>query len=627
MKFRSLSSKLLFQVGFTTTLLISIGIVIVGSRKYHNELTERTNELGHIARLVALRVNEELESSMLTASSMAHSLESFISEGRHRVDRQSVENLQRHLLMQHPHILAMGVGFEPNAFDGRDSAFVNAAHHDETGRLVSYCFKEGNGQYGYNVLEGYDKEDWYTIPKRTGKQYVVDPYLYKVGNKEELMITTVAPIIHEGKFLGMVGTDLNIAFILDFLEKQKTLSQKEGLQIAVISDLGIFAANTENPESAGKDITQYGADYEGVKTEIAQGQEVIIQRGETITVGVPIYIAKVPSPWQVRITLPTSTITGPVVKVLTVVYILCIIGIALILVIMATIIHRVVKPLKRGVVFAQTLAQGDLSAQLDDPSEDEVGRLCAALNEMARRLAEIVAEIRQGAEGISSASSEINKVAEVLSTGANAQAVSTEEISSTMEQITANIEQNTENANGTAELSHKVQSEAEQIREISVKSVESNRLINEKIAIINEIAAQTNILALNAAVEAARAGEHGRGFAVVAAEVRKLAERSKVAAEEIVGISSTAETMAENTGTRIQEVLPNISKTTQLVQEIASASTEQNHGADQVNDAIQQLTASAQRNASTSEELASTSENMHTQASHLKELISYFKVG
>lgn len=626
MEFRSLEAKLQFQVGLCTTLLICCGIVAVGVTRYKRELKERTGELTHVARQVAAQITDELEKSMYTSSGVARTLESFVSVGKHEINRESVHALQQHFLKDNPSALAMGVAFEPNAFDGRDQEFVDAPLHDHTGRLASYCFREENGQYDYSLVAGYDKESWYLTPKRTKRQYVVDPYLYRVGNREELMITTVTPMLVKGQFVGIVGTDVVISFILDFLEKQKAQTGKQGMQIAVISNLGIFAGNTKEPNSAGKSISGYGAEYEGVKAEIAQGREVVEENAGLLTVGVPIYIAQAPEPWQVRVTLPMSTITTPLWRALIAVFTVSAIGIALILLLMRSIIRRVVRPLKRGVVFAQSLAEGDLSAHLDDRSADEVGQLCAALNGMAERLSAIVGEISQGAEGISSASREINSVAEVLSGGANSQAVSTEEISSTMEEITANIAQNTENANGTAALSQRVQEEAEQIRDISARSVESNRTINEKIAIINEIAAQTNILALNAAVEAARAGEHGRGFAVVAAEVRKLAERSKAAAVEIVGISSTAESMAANTGKRIEEILPNISKTTQLVQEIASASTEQNNGADQVNNAIQQLSATAQRNATTSEELASTSKNMHTQASHLKELISYFKM-
>ncbi|HEX3007193.1 MAG TPA: methyl-accepting chemotaxis protein, partial [Bacteroidales bacterium] len=133
--------------------------------------------------------------------------------------------------------------------------------------------------------------------------------------------------------------------------------------------------------------------------------------------------------------------------------------------------------------------------------------------------------------------------------------------------------------------------------------------------------------ALNAAVEAARAGEHGRGFAVVAGEVRKLAERSKIAADEIVGIASKSVELVEGAGLKLNEMLPEVNKTSKLVQEIAAASMEQSNGSGQVNSAIQQLNDVTQQNAAASEELATSAEELASQADQMKEMIMYFRTG
>jgi len=290
------------------------------------------------------------------------------------------------------------------------------------------------------------------------------------------------------------------------------------------------------------------------------------------------------------------------------------------------LVRGIVGPLKKGISFAKDVASGNLDATVDIDQEDEIGELAKALRGMIGKLREAVSNIITGANNIASASQQVSASAQQLSQGASEQASSVEEVSSTMEQMAANIQQNTDNAQQTDKMSQGVSEGIKEVSEHAAKAVDANRVIADKIQIINDIAFQTNILALNAAVEAARAGEHGRGFAVVAAEVRKLAERSKVAAEEIVNLAQNTLEMAEGAGKKMQETLPQVEKTGKLVQEIAAASLEQNNGTAQVNNALQQLNLITQQNSAASEELSTSSEEMAAQADQLKEVASYFVV-
>lgn len=227
-----------------------------------------------------------------------------------------------------------------------------------------------------------------------------------------------------------------------------------------------------------------------------------------------------------------------------------------------------------------------------------------------------------GASGnISAASQQTSTTAEQLSQGASEQASAVEQVSSSMEQMGANIQQNSDNASQTEKISIKAAQDAEVSGEAVLEAVKAMNQISGKISIIQEIARQTNLLALNAAIEAARAGEHGKGFAVVAAEVRKLAERSQKAAEEITGLSKNSVEVAERAGTLLEKLVPDIRKTADLVQEIRAASNEQSSGANQINRAVQQLDQVIQQNASASEEMASTAEEMAAQAQALDDIM------
>ena len=299
------------------------------------------------------------------------------------------------------------------------------------------------------------------------------------------------------------------------------------------------------------------------------------------------------------------------------------------IIIAALIIRGLLKQLGGEPAYAAAMvsevANGNLTVNIELRDGDTTSML-AAVKGMVSKLSQVVAEVSSGAQGLTGAAEQLSATAQSLSQATSEQAASVEETSASVEQMTASIAQNTENARITDAMASKASGEAAEGGDAVKSTVAAMRQIAKKIVIIDDIAYQTNLLALNAAIEAARAGEHGKGFAVVAAEVRKLAERSQIAAAEIGEVAAGSVELAERAGALLNEIVPNIRKTSGLVQEITAASEEQSSGVAQINAAVGQLSQATQQNAAGAEELAATAEEMSGQAEELQNIVGFFKV-
>jgi methyl-accepting chemotaxis protein len=348
------------------------------------------------------------------------------------------------------------------------------------------------------------------------------------------------------------------------------------------------------------------------------------------------FFARVPdSPgWTLALAVPVGEINATRDSLLIMLQLALGVGVVLAILVSIVIARSIVRPLAVVVRSVGRLAEGYLYLESDQAAAvsgleargDELGDVVRSVDGLAGSLSSIVGEISDASRLVSSGSAQLSSTAQGLSGGASEQAASLEQLSASVEQLAATVRQNADNTSQADALARRVTKNADDSGKAVGKMVVSMTEIAGKISIIEEIARQTNLLALNAAIEAARAGEAGKGFAVVAAEVRKLAERSQKAAGEINALSISSVAEAGAAGKMLEELVPDIKRTAELIQEIAAASTEQASGAEQISKGVNQMDQVVQLNASASEELASTAEELEGQARSLVDAIGFFRL-
>jgi len=295
-------------------------------------------------------------------------------------------------------------------------------------------------------------------------------------------------------------------------------------------------------------------------------------------------------------------------------------------VLVTVIVRYIARALGAATALASSVASGDLSRTGEVTNDDEIGTMVTALNEMVESLRSVARDVTSAANNVATGSAQMSATASQVAEGASQQGAATEQTTAAMQQMGASVQQNADNAQQTDRLATKASTDAQASGQAVGETLTAMKHIAEKIGFIEEIARKTDLLALNAAVEAARAGEHGKGFAVVASEVRKLAERSSVAAAEISQLSRSGVALANGAGAMLTRLVPDIRKTAELVQEVSAASREQHTGIEQTNKALQDLDRVTQQNAAAAQQMAATASGLSTQAQQLQTAVAFFKL-
>lgn len=436
----------------------------------------------------------------------------------------------------------------------------------------------------------------------------------------------VYPVFHTGKHIGTVELGGSVSAIVEGTRTTFGLEFAVGINPEVFKAAGRLADGSE-------DVLAHGVQYYSFSSESAKavasktatiGDELGMDGSVYVTGVIPLedysgmeigHVLLIDNldarRAALRASIVTSGITSGLVMLLT-------------LAIVIGVTSWSLRPLDNVVQISQQVADGDLSIHVATTRNDEASAVLNAVDRMVRQLNATMTTISDISDGVATGSSELLTASTAVAEGASRQAAAVEQISSSMEQIELGTRQAADNAQTTATISQAAATKTLAGQEILKKTLEAMKAIAQKVAVIEDIARNTNLLALNAAIEAARAGESGKGFAVVASEIRKLAERSQNAAGDIITMTKTSAAIAEETDRTFAELIPEIRRTADLIQEILATTNEQQAGITEITKAIAELDKVIQRNAAHSEQLSGSAEGLSTQAGQLARTVASF---
>jgi methyl-accepting chemotaxis protein len=627
----SLSAKILTSLIAALVIGLAVTTFFISgqSSRITQDLSEQNGK--QIATTVASDVKHDINVAMQVTETMRDAFVGLYGAGIK--DRATYLAMLESAVKANPQYVAVWTAWEPNAFDGKDAEFVNAdgkatfpgaKAHDATGRFVPYVFSAPGG-FDLSPLTDYDKPgpgDYYLLAQKSGKQQIIEPYSYQVGDKTVIMTSLVTPIVIDGKVLGVVGLDLDLAAIQERLGKIKPY---ETGQVSLISAAGNYAA-FRDPKFVMKPIEEQNANLAQAKAPIAKGEKYEFSDfSKSLQVDIlrafePVEIGTTGTPWSVMVNLPEDKILAPAHSLTLFTVAAAAILVLVLSAIVAWLIRSlVVRPVGGLTKAVETLADGNTAITIPATQRgDELGIMARAIEFFRQKLIEIeelrqktaaaeqesaaarrkgmleladsfessvqgvvqavsasAVELEANAKSMSSVAEEVTRQSTAVSAATTEASANVSTVAAASEEMSASIAEISRQVAASSGAAHSAVGETDAAASTVQELAKAAEEIGDIVRLISDIAGQTNLLALNATIEAARAGDAGKGFAVVASEVKSLANQTGRAAEDITSRIQRIQSVTGDAVKAMDGVRSTIGKVEQIATTIASAVEEQ----------------------------------------------------